>query len=245
MRNPQETLAMTYDEAKANFFRDFPNAGEGFAELITEAKYVIADPIILARLRSGFGNRISEDLKNALANISKAERCARALNFTSEAADLRKYQKQVQDLISEIDDVTTFGRLVAEELEGGTRNKSFITDKLQYDAALMATDFIVDVLKSKNLLPSTGKLYCRAGLMYYCGYDKYQGYLPPDSLFPTPYEFKYLPIAKNQDQRLREAKSYLNAEVFGEGFALALEKFGQVKFHQELVDEIERRSSRP
>lgn len=33
---------MTFDEAKANFLRDFPNAGEGIPERITEAQGIDA-----------------------------------------------------------------------------------------------------------------------------------------------------------------------------------------------------------
>ena len=33
-------------------------------------------------------------------------------------------------------------------------------------------------------------------------YDKYEGCLRPGSLFPTSDEFKYLPIAKNQDHKV-------------------------------------------
>jgi hypothetical protein len=233
--------AMTFDEAKANFLRDFPNAGEGIPERITEAQGIIGSPIVLSRLQSGFGGLITEHLRNALDQITRAERCARACDFTAEVDRLKTYHNRVKDLISEIDDVKTRGRLLAEEIEGGKRSKSFITDKLQYDSALVAIDIVVDVLSSLNLLPPTGKLYCRAGLMYYCGYDNYEGYLRPGSLFPPPNEFKYLPIAKNQDQRLRVAKSYLNAELFGKGSAVALEKFGQVKFQQAVADEIEKR----
>ena len=43
--------------------------------------------------------------------------------------------------------------------------------------------------------------------------------------------------------RFREAKSYLNAELFGEGFDVAPDEFGQVRFHQAVADKIERRLS--
>ena len=232
---------MNFDEAKANFLRDFPNAGEGIPERITEIQGIIGSPIVLSRLHIGLGVLTTKHLRNALEQITRAERRFRAFDFTAEVDRLKTYQNKVKDLISEIDDVETLGRFTAEEIDGGKRSKSFIADKLHYDSALIAVDIVVDVLSSLNLLPSTGKLYCRAGLMYYCGYDNFEGYLRPGSLFPPPDEFKYLSIAKNQDQRLRKAKSYLNAELFGKGSAVALKKFGQVKFQQALAEEMKKR----
>ena len=43
--------------------------------------------------------------------------------------------------------------------------------------------------------------------------------------------------------RFRVAKSYLNAELFGEGFDVAPDEFGQVKFQKAVADEIKRRLS--
>jgi len=101
---------MTFDEDKANFLRDFPNPAEGIPERITEAQGIIGSPIVLSRLQIGFGVLTNEHLRNALEQITRAERRARAFDFTAEVDRLKTYQNKVKDLISEIDDVETLGR---------------------------------------------------------------------------------------------------------------------------------------
>jgi len=202
---------MDYDQAKEAFFQELQYPEEELTNHICAMADIICSDLHSTYLSKGFDGEIQKALGQVIGTMGQAQEVARTLELPTQEKKYKDWQAQVMELFSEVAGHYTLAHIQLPILSGGKRQtKHFFETKLPIDSAIIAIESALDNLYQGEIIRER-RDYHAAGLLYYLGYEKYEGPIPAGAPFPDKL-IQENEIHNRYRSRRREAKKYLSRE---------------------------------